>query len=194
MVCWKNRPHRYNARLRPQPRTFFFISSLLFAKNLKIPRENCWMLWFPPNYFDYSFGQLLVFGPSVFFCFYFCSKWRRNGQKGGFRRSFGLSFDMITNRMKLKNNTPNALSSPYVDTSFFRKSENSWDIHHLAENDWFWPILTDFCRSSIFLFLVNSHAILRFSVKHIFFSRAQHWFLMSLRSRVWLYRLKKCTF
>ena len=27
------------------------------------------MLWFPPNYSDYSFGQLLVFGPCAFFSF-----------------------------------------------------------------------------------------------------------------------------
>ena len=41
---------------------------------------------------------------------------------------------------------------------------------------------------------MDSPVILEFSVKHIFFSRAQHRFLMSSRSRIWLHRLKKCFF
>ena len=41
---------------------FHFSFRLLCAKNLKIPLENYWVLWFPPNYSDHCFGQLLVFG------------------------------------------------------------------------------------------------------------------------------------
>ena len=71
---------------------------------------------------------------------------------------------------------------------FFRESEISWDIHHLAANDWF---LTDFDRFlPIFdLFfswwiVQDSPVILEYSVKYCFFSRAHHRFLMSLRSRI----------
>ena len=42
---------------------------LLSVKNLKIPLNVCWVLWFQPNYFDYGFGQLLVFDGCVFFRF-----------------------------------------------------------------------------------------------------------------------------
>ena len=75
VVCWKNRSHRSNAHLRPQPRTifvFFFFKSYsvsCFVKNLKIPLNFCWVLCFLPNYSDYSCGLLLVFGACVFFRF-----------------------------------------------------------------------------------------------------------------------------
>ena len=51
--------------------TFFFyvLFRLLFAKYLKTPLENFWVLRFPSNYSDYSFGPLLVFWRLCFFRF-----------------------------------------------------------------------------------------------------------------------------
>ena len=48
---------------------FYFFFRVLFAKNLKIPLKNHWVLWFPPNHSDYRFGQLLVCGVCAFFRF-----------------------------------------------------------------------------------------------------------------------------
>ena len=58
---------------RSHVRFFFkyFIFRLFSAKKLKISLENAWLLLFPPNYSDYTFGQLLVFGVCDFIRFYF---------------------------------------------------------------------------------------------------------------------------
>ena len=101
----------------------------LFPKNLKTSIENCWVLWFPPIYSESSFGQRLAYVAFVILLFFhFASKWRRYGKKDGSWRSFGFSFDVMTTRTKLKNNTPNALSSPYamiaIDCAFFSRKRN----------------------------------------------------------------------
>ena len=89
------------------------------------------MLRFPPNYSDYSFGQLLVSGVCNLICFNFLSANDGDmGKKVGSWRSFGFSFDVIATHTKLKYNTSNALSSsPYsyaltaIDFVFFEKAE-----------------------------------------------------------------------
>ena len=59
---------------RPSPTaaTYDFIFNFsnlippLVCQKPEIPLNFCWELWFPPNYSDYSYGQLLVFGGCVF--------------------------------------------------------------------------------------------------------------------------------
>ena len=51
----------------------------------------------------------------ILFVLDYVSKWRRNGQKGGFWRTFGYGLNVMNTRTELKNNTPNALSSPHAD-------------------------------------------------------------------------------
>ena len=101
-----------------------------------------------------------VLGSCCVFClFSLVSKRRRYGQKARSWRSFGLTFNVITNRTKLKNNTANALCSLFALVCvlfWFWRTRNTWDVHHFAENDW---ILTDFDRFLPildFVFLVDS--------------------------------------
>ena len=165
---------RYNAISdRSHVYTIFYYFNAYFISCLKKSWESLLRIagccGSHPTILNTVLDSSCYLAPAFSFVFNFVSKWRRNERKGGFWRSFGLSFDVITNRTKLKNNTPNALSSPYVDAIFFfRESEISWDIFHLAENDWFWPILTDFCQP--FFFFMDSPVILEFSVKYFFFS------------------------
>ena len=61
------------------------LTSSLVCQNLKIPLENCWVLRFPPNYFDYSFGQLFVLGVCeywVFVIFSFLISLGKDGDMG----------------------------------------------------------------------------------------------------------------
>ena len=60
----------------------------------------------------------------------------------------------------------------------------SRDTHHFVQNGWFWPILAGFRYFSPDAFWRNN---LNLVLKYLFHSRAQHRFLMSLRShRTWL--------
>ena len=106
---------------------FYVLLRLMFAENLIIPLENCWVLRFPPNDSDYRFGQLLALDVCDLFVSNFVSRGRRYGQEGGSWRWFSLSFNVITNGTKLKNITPNVLSSPYAivfDFVVFEKAKS----------------------------------------------------------------------
>ena len=79
-----------------------------------VPTQLFWLL--------YSFGQPLVFGPCFFISFLtLLANGGETGKKVDFEGRLAWVLTVITNRTKLKNDTPNALSSPYsyADAFFF---------------------------------------------------------------------------
>ena len=105
----------------------FFVFFTYFVSCLPKPENHSWELLdveVPTQLFWLQFWTALGIWPLCFFSFFVLLANGGEWAKRWILKVFGFSFDVITNRTKLKNNTPNALSSPYVNVFFFSRKRN----------------------------------------------------------------------
>ena len=184
---------------RPSQRTgdntFMVFFRVFFPKKVKLLLQFAWMLCFPHKKYHDGNREPLGFATGRFLFFTNSTKWRTYGQKYGTRRSFCSSLYAIINcvwdfRIDHGKCFISSMRAVFFLGLFAQTilRQKFIILSQMTDFGRFWPVFEFFFLDALWRNFYVLNLVLKY-VSYVVLSRAQHEFVLSSRSRMWLYSL-----